>query len=77
MSVKFTSFMNNEAKIDELVMERSAWMHASKDFRDRTIKMIARKMSSIHKNNPFIYNQVMSKLKNNIDTPEDYYKQIK
>ena len=74
---KNINFMNSSEQFEELVMERSAWINSSKDHRDMTIKMIARKMALANKNNPHIYNHVTSRLKNNIDTPEDYHKQIK
>lgn len=69
--------MNYPEKIDELVMERMAWIKSSADHRERTIKTISRKMAAFDKNNPFAYDQVISALENNTRTPEDFYKQMK
>ena len=70
----FNSFMNSPQQIEVLAMERQSWIKATPEFRDQTMRILARKMMNINKNDPFIYSRVMSSLKNNMTTPADYEK---
>jgi len=71
---QFATYMNSPQRLEVLVMERQAWANATADHRNRTMRQIARRMMKIEKSDPFIYNRVMSSLKNNMTTPADYEK---
>ena len=64
--------MNPSRVIEEMVVERQLWIHATKEFRDLEIHKVASRMAKSDKSDPFTYNRVFAHLKNNIKVPRDF-----
>lgn len=74
---EYKGFMNTEATLEELRLERHLWSMLDKDKRQARTHDITGKIARANRSDPFMYDRVFTHLMTNITTPEDYRNQLK
>lgn len=70
------SFNSAERQLEEAIMERAMWLATSAEHKEETINTLVNRnyREGIEKSDPFYNMTMVSRLKNAINTPDDYRK---